>query len=390
MKRLSYVCLFAFLFAIPCNARNNAEIFDALSNNIKLTELKSANTAAIQQLKEENSLSGPEAEFEHLWSKTGERKWNFGISQNFEWPGIYSVRSQKIKHTLAINKYIEDAELLSLKLEAASLMTQLYFNRQKVQVLDKIIETLTEFAENLSTGVDHGLVTILDLKKAQIESTTLKIERDLLIDNKLTLISELQQLVGENFNLDNFQWDTLPLFTSLKTLDSYLTDADSDPSILASEAMNRLAELNAKEIKASTLPGFNIGYRLEREDGALFNGFGVSINLPTWNVRQKRLSAESFISSASSQSLAQKSLYKTRITGEYRNAFILRDRISELNKSGVDGSYLGLLKEALDGGELSILDFLREQAYFKEQSLSMIELQERYQLLLNSLHRYEF
>ena len=386
--KLFVLLLLIFSFGLKLNALTPEEILGIVGNNptIQVMEKESDYDVLIQQ--SANSLSAPEIDFEHLWGKGGERKWSLGITQNFEWPGIYSIRKKIIHQNQITNKYKVDAARLEIKLQAAQLLVKLMYNQKRLEMLHDMITDMEEINKNLDHVLDFGQITILDKKKANIETTTLKIECDNLYQNQLALKAELEKLTVTKVNFDEIEW-IMPYAFTLNNFDSYISDIDKDPTLLAYTSINKSAMLSREESTNSSLPGFGVGYRHEKEEGIHFNGFSLSLNLPNWNTNKKRKAAETFISAKHTDIEAHKTLLYTRIETEYDRARTLRTNLVELHNGGLDGTYLSLMKEAYQGGELSLLDYIREQSYYRSVNIEMLALQEAYAELLVSLNRYQ-
>lgn len=388
MKRFSIFIYIFLLVAEFAGALTPREIMEKALTSEKVRQFGLQSDADIAARSAENLLSGPEVEFEHLWARGGETKWTISATQNFDWPGVYGVRSKMLRQDKLTNKYLAEALLIETRFKVSEILVQLSFNQKRIEVLDALLKEMSEMMKSTDDALEHGLITILDAKKQGIESTMLAIEKDRLIQTKGRLLTELTEIVGEEMNYENTDWSEIPVMLTLSSHDFYISQAGNVPSVLASESMTKSAALGINEAKASTMPGLGIGYRHEKEENMHFNGFSVSINLPKWNMKRTASAAKQFLLATQHASDLEKATLITRINSEYKTATELSGRIKSLRTNGVDGDYPILLKEALDGGEITLFDYLREQSYYRSAILSLIDLEEQYTLLLASLNRY--
>lgn len=363
------------------------QVLKTLDSNILLNQMKADADAGLFAGEAENSLAGPEAEFEHVWGRGGARKWNVGITQSFDWPGLYSARRKAANVSYIAAGYEREAKRAELLVETKRLLVQAGFICQRRDVIDSMIADLTDLQKYLDEALKHGLVTIIDSKKAAIEIVNLCIERDALDEQLAAVVGQISIATGTDFSVSQIDASTMPATTALLSLDEYMAKVEADPMVIASKANVDAARLNEKVADRSVLPGFGVGYRHEFEEGTHFNGFAVSVSLPSWGVSKTRKASRMQTLAADAGVELQKSLYLSRVKAEYQAAAALRERIKSLRAVGMDGSYLQLLRMAREGGEISMLDYLREQSYYRATALSLLDLEERYALLLTSLNR---
>lgn len=362
-----------------------------LDGNPTLTALKAVNTADVAVQRAENSLPGPEAEFEHMWGVGAENKWSAGISQSFDWPGVYKARSRAADAADRAGQLTYMSRYRDIRLEACQLIIRYQFASQRLELVNEMIDDLTKIGENLDVALEHGLVTILDAKKASIELANLGIERDKIANERQSIRGLINELAGRTIEWTDDELGSAVLAStgSFESLDSYLDTAlKSDMSLAAAAAAATADRQRAAAMRASLAPSFSVGYRHAFEEGHHFNGFAVSVGLPSWGFKSYRTAAKATeLAATQNVETARAALY-SRVSSDYSRAELLRKNIMVMRNSGLDGNYLSLIEQAYRGGELSAMDYLREQSYYREARLATLDLEEEYALVLASLNRY--
>ena len=367
---------------------SNPIIDEILRDNPTLNALKASDEAAIASAQAENTLAGPEAEFEYLRGRGGATKWSLGVTQSFDWPGVYKKRREAIEFNRAVSNLQYDARRLDIATEANTQLIRYKYVSERRKLLSDIFDALTSLEKSLKTALDHGLVTILDYKKAGIERFGVERDIRLATADLAEIQGNLSLLAGRELD-----WNTYtPALTSelSKSLDDYLQEArQMDPAYLAGLVSITATQREIDVARAETLPSFSIGYRHEREEGIHFNGFAVGIGLPTWGFNRRKLASSAALKAVQNEAGNVSAFMTTRITNEWKQADALKRDLQEVQATAIDRDYLKLLTLAYEGGELSVLDYIRELSFCREVTMNIIDMRERYETLLASLNRYQ-
>lgn len=174
------------------------------------------------------------------------------------------------------------------------------------------------------------------------------------------------------------------------SLEEYqLAATDRNPQKRYLRASLEQAEAQVKAEKSGSLPGFSVGLEHENEMGEKFNGVSLSISLPfltkRHSVKRARLAASAL--EIREQAAREDELWRT--VADYKRAKRLGEHLAKLGPvvNSVDNT--GLLKKAYEGGELSLIDYLRELAYFTEAQRDYLELEQGYWETMMSLLKYD-
>lgn len=367
------------LLLIPSGAA--ADTFSDITNAIvgaspAIQAQKEAFRAQILASKAENTLDNPEIEFERLWNAgaNGDNRWSAGVSQSFEWPGKYSARS-KVVQAMAESNDIRMAELRTeLTARVSKALIDYIEAARKAALLAEADSLLTSLQKATDKAYRHGESTILEVNRTAVEAAGISADYTEALSALSSRRADLEAL-GYNAR-------TMPPLSceidfprhELQPDESYISAALTSPTVKSAEAALKVAEAEANATRSGRYPGFSIGYRHAFEDGNHFNGISVGIELPLW-----RSGREMAAANADKMALSfQRQAAVTETTGRIRSLLNtvrgLNTRISLLAPPVENSNNQRLLLKAYQGGQISLLEYLRESAYFLEARLSLISL----------------
>jgi outer membrane protein TolC len=360
-----------------------------LMNNSELKSLSAKNEATSLTLSDEASaLADPSIDFEHLWGKTkDDNRWNVGVSQSFDWPGVYAKRKAAAKAQGAALAYLYDAKCLEISQQAKQAMINAVYANKRLAMLNEVQSNIKQLSSLVKNGYDKGQLTVLDVKKINLELFSIntkisEVEQEL--DEAIAELNALNASTDMNVDLQDYRAE------KFKTLEAYLNEIENlDPAILAAKQSAAASELAAKSAAASRLPGFSLGYRHAYEDGMHFNGFSVGINLPLFSKRKAAKTALLEAQSASFDAVSSAASAEAEITALYNNAARQRKLLDELGSITLDDSYPELLLTAYKGGELNALNYLLELNYFIEARTDLLSTEHCLRSDLAKLNKYD-
>lgn len=327
----------------------------------------------------------PEVEFEHLWGG-GETRWNIGVTQGFDWPGVYGKRKKAARAQMDAFEYLYRARRQELATEARLLFAQgVYLNKQRV-LLDSLISNIRTINDLVEYGYREGQISVLDVRKLAFESYTLSTRMTDLQAELVTVSSGLDELAGRKLGYDFGAYEPLPLLS----LDEYNAAAAASPSVTALRQQADARQLQADAERAGRLPGLALGYRHAFEDNTHFNGFSVAVTLPVWKTGNARRAA---LMQADADRMDADALIHAReleLQTTYRKVSDRSRYMADLQRVVLDDSYPQLLMMAYRGGKLTVIDYLTELDYFIEARFGYLETEYNYICDLIRLNRYTF
>ena len=97
MKKFIYISVLCAFAALNVSAQSFDDILARIvASNPEIEAVNAENNAALEAVAAENNLADPEISGQHFWGQDG-NKFGIGISQTFDWPGLYKARSKKTK-----------------------------------------------------------------------------------------------------------------------------------------------------------------------------------------------------------------------------------------------------------------------------------------------------
>lgn len=339
--------------------------------------------ADLMAARSENALEGPELEFEHLWaSGSSDKKWNIGVTQEFSYPGLYSARSRAAEASAEASRLVllgvKAAKALAAKLAIIDLVNayaRLRYYREVGANLDRI-------AALVQKSYDLGESTILDQRKTRLA----------LIDNRRTvtdLLADIATLRATLQGLGAAVPDDDAVFADYPVQSCEKPGRESDALLYAiHDAEAAASEARLKAVRMEAIPSLAVGYRHAFEENRHFNGFSVSLRLPSFSQGKRREAARLQAEALAFETEARIVEETSENAGLYEAAVKLGEGMDEYRTLSADNSYLDLLAKAYDGGEINVIDYLNEVNLFTAARLNYLDLQYRYNLTLARLNRY--
>ncbi|MDD2961300.1 MAG: TolC family protein [Muribaculaceae bacterium] len=391
--KLKTLALFLFsALPILCMANGIDDIIHNISsNNLELKASQEETKAQELEIKSTNNLANPEFDFEYLFGQNGlGDKWGFGVSQSFEWPGIYSARSKANKSQITALGYLLVQRKLEISLEIKGICIDIININKLISLNKELYNNILEIKKGYDKGFKNGDISILDINKLKLECISISQElKDL--DRRRNVLFESLKALNGNIDIDEPLLNSLNNYPSysLLPLQEYLNKIDTfDPQQSYQRSANEIANNQFKVSKMQWFPSISIGYKYSNELGEKFNGITAGISIPIFANRNK-------VSSAKARMIANEYASKNIIVNKHSDAYSnysqlqsLKEQIDEYSVVLNDDSNIAVLNKALAGGQISLLNYLTEVQYFINANKQLIELEYQYNKTLSSLDRY--
>lgn len=338
-------------------------VVDSLLNTDPVLRARAAEYAAEwHESKAENTLDDPEVSFDHFWSSPSVgHKMNIGVSQSFDWPGLYGRRSRLADATrdagaasLAVDRADRIAELLSV-------LTTIAYTRDALRQAEIADSLSHELLEATTEAESHGLVTKVDLGMVSLEHLSvhralseahIAYEQALMNFETITGGCSLPEAVINSLELSAPE--------ELQSLDTYLTAATAAPSVAARQARIQQAMANARVVSAERMPGFSLGYTYNREFGDNFHGITAGITLPVYSRRSRTAAASERILALEADDQAATRAIEPEIRSLHSIATRLCADLAEYDRQLDNNNLAALLHQQYDSGAITRMDYLRQ------------------------------
>ncbi len=282
-----------------------------------------------------------------------------------------------------------DAAVNDLQQRVTLLLVDLVYANQELQLLDSIASSLKQLGAKYQQGYEKGETTILDVKKIQIENLNITREQNSVIDRRTRIIGELQGISP------NAPWDKIITKVDFPEVGIILGEEYYAKTIYEKDPQTRnyndkrtlaLSTINAE--KKSSLPGFSIGYSHNFEIADHFSGVSIGVSIPLFSSRHKTKAAEAEVAAIEFEAEA----YRTSIDADWKSlrqqALRLEDESTHYAQTLNSLDSGRLLKLALDGGEINLLAYLQEIAYFQRANRDYLALRHEYVTTVAKLNSY--
>lgn len=360
-----------------------------LASNLDLQIRAQQHGIDIESLRNDNVLEGPEVEGEYKFAPSGvENRWGIGISQGFDWPGLYASRRRHAEHMDNAYRLMLRADAAEVALQARTLLIGYVRACAKVHLLTQAKENVSQLDTFIRRAYESESATILMVQKTRhlLFETNSRL-LDAMADS--TRISAgLRAMGDDNLNLSAVK--SFPL-QPLLPVEQYQRMADNDNIDLS--ARNSLIEAEKSAINVArnaNMPHISIGYNHDFEDGTHFNGFRIGIGLPKWNRSHATKSARASLLAAQLEKENYMQGIYADIVADWHRADDIERRLAPVADEMSDTRYIELLSRAFEGGQMTVFDYLRELNDYIEYRMNVIDMQHDYATALARLNRFTF
>lgn len=330
--------------------------------------------------------------FSRVWGSRKEygNKWSLGVSQSFDWPGVYAARREAARTARSASQYMLESTLLDLRQEVRTLFIDIIHNTQLIEMQTELVDRMNQMEAYYKKAAEAGAETRLDYNKTVIERIAVHRELHTLEAQRSTLMSTLSTLNGGK-DIDGIiakLGNAYPITRVPESIDKTVI-MKRDPQYAAALAGVEAAKSMVKVEKRSRIPGFSIGYEHESEGDENFNGFSIGLTLPVWG-RGHQIKASTLEAEAS---LMDAELALTRrvaeMNGDRKQLDTLRHIMDEYEPVVNEKSNYELLHKALKAGQITFLTYIEESNYFIAAKRDYLDTLYEYNLILTRLARYE-
>ena len=381
----------------------NAILQQIEANNKELQ----ANTQLISSQKlenrAENNLPDPTLSYAHLWDSqnSDETVGELVVAQSFDFPTLYATRSKMNR----LKSNALDAQATAFRqevlLQAKEVCLDIIMLHKQQQLLNIRLENAEELSALYKQRLETGDANILEINKLNLELLNVRTEVRM---NRSTLGNKLKELQALNGNqmltagrpqpdmqtptaevLGLTEYPIAVLPEDVRPLIAELITEDAALQLLNSE--NEVARKQLSASRQGWLPKLELGYRRNTENGHPLNGIVVGFSIPIFENRKK-------VKAAKAQANSTDYLAENAQTKAYTNLWQLCDEANSLHSSIQEYKQtlgeqqnLTLLKQALEGGELSLIEYFVEASVVYQSQANLIELENQYQKTLSRIYK---
>lgn len=384
---ISIIALLAF-----AGARAQAPIDGVLrsieTNNKELQANAQLITSQILESKTDNNLPDPTLSYAHLWNNKDKDNTigELVVSQSFDFPSLYATRNKlnRLKATAFDGQ--RNVFRQNILLQAKEVCLDIIMLRQQQQILSERLRNAEELSAMYAKRLQTGDANILETNKINLELLNVRTEASM---NETALRNKMQELTALNGNIpvvfEGADYPSVLFPGNYEELKSEVLSSDYTLQTLSSESL--VARKQIAVNKSQWLPKLELGYRRNTESGEPFNGLVVGFSIPLFENRNKVKIARAQSLNVDLQKENAVLATESELTQLYREASALRTSMNEYEKTFRSQQDLALLKEALTGGQISMIEYFVEVSVVYQSRQNYLQLENQYQKAMARIYK---
>lgn len=317
-------------------------------------------------------------------------KIELGISQEFDFPTVYSHQNKIRKMSSQIIDMQYEIDRSSVLAEAQAICTELIFCKMKLNLYKQNYDNAVKIAEAYQKMMEIGETNILDYNKAKMNLANTKNNYDLEVIHHDNLMATLKTMNGGN-DID-FQYEDYAVVTLPENFDEWYANVEAvNPVFEQMRQQLAIDQQNVKLSKAQWFPKFSVGYGAEMAQGHNEGEHGPSLGLvlPLWHNKGTVKSAKLHAEAAETLLTNEKAMTYNYLSSLYAKAKAMQNNIGTLAESLQEFDSQTLLFKAFEKGELNLIDYVTETEYYQNAMLELYSAQYEMNATLIELMSYE-
>lgn len=355
--------------------------------NPELNAIAQDTEAQAFQLKSENMLEDPGIEYSSFYSNgvTGQAGSELVVSQGFEFPTVYAARHRRNELSRAALENGLTNESRRILLDAKNLCLDIIMYRQIGELLGMQSEIAGELLGLYEQRLETGDASALEVNKIKMELMSLATD---VAANEAALDAACRNLTAMNGGKEIiFEADEFPLTEKVSDHEAAVEEyMAGDAAVMAAGNAAEAARKDVSVNKQGWIPKLEIGYRRNTAIRDAEHGFLIGCSVPLFSNHKKVAMAKARSTSA------QSNLNYARLRSEAEVRALLNEMdqtaaaIAAYNEPLMRET-LELLRQAVEGGEISLIDYFVEASGIYGSLTDCITLQNSWQKLAARLFK---
>lgn len=392
MKRILIFSIITFFLYVGMRAQS-VDIDEVLrrieANNKELQANAQLITSQKLENKSENNLPDPTLSYSHLWGAKDkdETIGELVVSQSFDFPTLYATRGQVNRLKTGALDAQSTAFRQQLLLQAKEICLDILMLQQQQRLLDERLKQAEELSAYYKRRLETGDANVLETNKINLELLNVRTEAR---TNRTTLENKWQELTALNSN-QPLQISSLseyplhPLTADYEQLREEVIASDAALWSLSNESAAARKQISVS--KQGWLPKLELGYRRNTESGTPFNGVVVGFSFPIFENRNKVKIAKAQSMNIDFQKENATLQAESSLAQLYREAQSLQASMQEYQEAFSSQQDLALLKQALTGGQISVIEFFVEVSVIYQSKQNLLQLENQYQKVMAQIYK---
>ena len=388
MKKL--IITIALCLPIGMQAQNIEQVLQSIEqNNKELQSQAQLSKAQKMENRTENNLPDPTVSYSSFY-KNGMGPGHGTetvVSQGFDFPTQYITRNRQATLENEAIDIQQQAVRRDILLQAKLLCLDLIQLNQESELIQIRMKNANDLQAMYEKRLQTGDANALEVNKVKMERMNVQTE---VAQNNAAHRTALQTLLAMNGNLPlEFSATAYP---QVKDINDYNTLRDeviaSDLDLQAMGYVARAAEKQVSVDKQNWLPKLQAGFRRNTDSEMSMNGFVIGGSIPLFSNRKK-------VQIAKAQALSAQLLKEDAQLEKENELMALYNEMKQL-KQALD-TYdvplmhrsLALLKQALEEGQLSLIEYFVEAEGIYKNLQARMQLENQYQKVMANIYKNE-
>lgn len=388
MKKL--IITIALCLPIGMQAQNIEQVLQSIEqNNKELQSQAQLSKAQKMENRTENNLPDPTVSYSSFY-KNGMGPGHGTetvVSQGFDFPTQYITRNRQATLENEAIDIQQQAVRRDILLQAKLLCLDLIQLNQESELIQIRMKNANDLQAMYEKRLQTGDANALEVNKVKMERMNVQKE---VAQNNAAHRTALQTLLAMNGNLPlEFSATAYP---QVKEINDYNTLRDeviaSDLDLQAMGYAARAAEKQVSVDKQNWLPKLQAGFRRNTDSEMSMNGFVIGGSIPLFSNRKK-------VQIAKAQALSAQLLKEDAQLEKENELMALYNEMKQL-KQALD-TYdvplmhrsLALLKQALEEGQLSLIEYFVEAEGIYKNLQARMQLENQYQKVMANIYKNE-
>lgn len=347
--------------------------------------------------KTDNNLPDPTLSYAHVWDSknSDETADELVISQSFDFPTLYATRGKM--NRLKTNAL--DAQAIAFRqqilLQAKEVCLDIIMLQRQQALLDERLKNAEELSAMYARRMETGDANALETNKINLELLNVRTEARM---NRTTLDNKLKELTALNGNQPLTIGDR-PAAEALGLTDYPVTPlpADfgqvcdeliaSDPTLQSLQGASAAAQQQISASRQGWLPKLELGYRRNTDSGHPMNGVVVGFSFPIFENRNKVKIAKTQALNIDYQKENAALQASSTLWQLYEEARNLHTSMEEYRHTFQQQQDLALLKQALMGGQISMIEYFVEISVVYQSKTNLLQLENQYQKAMAQIYK---
>ncbi len=270
--------------------------------------------------------------------------------------------------------------LRTLRFQLHSNLSQLYYNQLSLKLLDEENKSIDKLSGNIEEQVKKGFISMSE--GIRIKSLLLEIDKQRIdfANTNLDITAEINTIL--NFAPNTFMNVEMKSNSNINLLpiNTYLDSANTyNPDVKKSNYLIDAAKAQYNLNKAMAVPNANLQLTYDKSGSYIRNyyGFGVGIDLPTFNRNQGNIKASGFqISQSENDFKLQQQTVSSILYSVYQRS-VNNETILKNYNNIYEAQLLQMMDNVLESYQkriITIVDFTNYYESYKQSYLTLLQI----------------